>query len=626
MKQLLLVFFICLFGGFAFSQDVNVLRKKLESESNKLEVASKLRDFYQDESVDSLFSLGRYLLKEGIEQDNQAWIIYGKLVLGNYYTHKIKSKQGLDYLEQCEKYYAKRKDYFLLADVQNLIGLNYIYLTEYDQAADYFVKSLKTAEELGSENESYMGQLNLAEVYIRRGKFDIAESEAMSYLQKCKQKNLLQGQRKAYDVLTKIAIQENDYEKAQEYANRSFDLAMKRSSKAGKANSYTNLAITYFESGDNQLALENFQNALTLRLETNEPRLISEGYFNLGEWHFYLEKYKDAIPFYEKSLQVALENDLLVEISDAHNQLASCYKALGDYKKALSSMEEYVSKIKLIQRNNQNKDADFQRVAYELDVEERMLEQKKREDKINERIAEEQDRAKFIVIGFSLIGVAFLVYLVFQRLNTSLFAKQKQQNIEGEVSHLKSAIASLSRVEHYVDRLGIHHSLFDGLSGIGKAVVYELNSNARIWLPLRFGPIENYLIHDFFQKKKGQILTKEEFVANLKQINFVSFDDFECVFLKDDKGKICAEMLQKEAYFFPSGTFVKQGEQVDFNSFAVVLSNAGYNTLSKEDRIGDFSKQVNLLQSMNSKLSKTLLEETWIKEFNSASLHVLYFN
>lgn len=613
------------FAASVYGQGTDLLYKKLNSQSNKVEIASKLREIYQDESIDSLFGIGKFMLKEGINQDNQSWIIYGKLLMGNYYTHKIKPKLGLDYLQQCEKYYSKRQDYLVLADVQNLIGLNYLYLTEYDQAANYFVKSLNTAEELGPDHELYMGQLNLAEVYIRRGKYDMAESEGLSYLDKSKQKGLLQGQRKAYDVLTKIAIQQGDFEKAKTYAQQSFELSSKQHSKAGRANSYTNLAITYFESGEDQLALENFQKALTLRLETKEPRLISEGYFNLGEWHFYLERYKDAIPFYEKSLQVALENDLLVEISDAHNQLAACYKALGDHKKALQSMEEYVAKIKLIQRNNQNKDADFQRIAYELDVEERMLEQKKREDKINERVLEEQDRARFIVIGFSIIGIAFLVYFIFQRLNTSLFSKNTVVKKDSEVADLRLVRASLNRVEHYVDQLGIQHSVFEGLTGIGKAVVYELNPDVKIWLPLKFGSIENFLIHDYFQKSKGVFTSVELFLEGLKRLNFVHFSEFECVKVEKRNGQLDVQVVQESTHVFPQEKRMEINDRIHLEKYLLMLSHVGYQNLSQDHKKEDFKKQSDLLISMNPKLAKTLLEETWLEELNKGSLHILYY-
>lgn len=616
-------FFLC--SLTVLSQSSKSLYKKLHSESNKLEYATKLRELYLDESLDSLFGMGKYLMKEGINKDNQSWIMYGKLILGNYYTQKFKSKQGIDYLQQCEKYYSKRKDFLLLADVQNLIGLNYIYLTEYDQAADYFVKSLGTAEELGEDNESFMGQLNLAEIYIRKGKLDMAEAEVKSYLEKTKKRNLYQGQRKAYDVLSKIAIQQKDYESALQYAKHSFELSMKHVSKVGKAISYTNLAIVYFETGNDKLALENFQNALTLHLESGNSRFISEAYFNLGEWNFYLNNYEEAIPFYEKSLQIAIENDLLVEISDAHNQLAACYKALGDYPKAINNLEEYISKIKLIQRNNQNKDADFQRIAYELDVEERMLEQKKREDKINERIQKEQNRARFIVIGFSIIGIVFLGYFIFQRLNTSIYTSNITRSKESQIIlNMKSELSTLDRIEHYVDTIGINNLIFDNLLSIGKSVVYLINDYTYVWLPLPFSTVENFLIQNYCEKNKGNFKTIQEFKKGLSTLNFVNLNDFECVQVSIIKNEFSIKPLDRELYLFPENKIIPSGEEFVSDNFCVICSSRGYTYLKENQKINDFKKQIELISSMNSKLAKSLIEETWSTEMNNGLLHVLF--
>ena len=166
---------------------MNDLYKKLHSQPEKLyENAEKLRFIYTGSSVDSLYSLGNYTLESGIENDNYPLIVLGKLILGNYYAKVGKAEVGQVYLQQCILYYKRKNDMANLADAENLMGLSYLNSNNHPKAIDYFIRSYESSKNLPDDNESFQAQINLAEVYLRDGQYDLAEAEALSYLDRVK--------------------------------------------------------------------------------------------------------------------------------------------------------------------------------------------------------------------------------------------------------------------------------------------------------------------------------------------------------------------------------------------------------------------------------------------------------
>lgn len=455
MKKLstLLVFLLPFFSFFA--QEIEALRKELiENPETRIQTATKLKDIYADLSNDSLYALGSYMLNQGIKDDHMATIHFGKLTLASYYNYAGKTELSIKYLTDCINYYGKKGDFEKLADAQNQMGIAYIYNTQYNQAANWLIKSIKTAEKLGEDNESYMAQLNLSEVYLREGKLDLAESEILSFIEKTKKQKLRQGLKKGYDYLAKTYMQKGDMPLAIAYYKKALDLALVNKSKTGKANAYNNIAIAHFEQGELQLSLDNFKKALELRLELNEPVQISESYYNLGDWNFYQGFYDEALKYYRISLDIALKNKLTKEIADAYNIISECYKMKKDFQKALAYKELYVEQVEVMHKKNQVKEVDLQRAAYEIEKEEQLLNQKKRENQIQNRVESEQDRGKIIVIAFSLVVGVLLIFYIFLLAKNS---RKKTPIAENEVelaTHADHQIqeSKWNRIEYFIEK------------------------------------------------------------------------------------------------------------------------------------------------------------------------------
>jgi tetratricopeptide (TPR) repeat protein len=609
------------------AQEAEQLRLKfLKGTENKLNLASKLREIYIDESPDSLFSLGSNLVNEGLNQDNQSWIIFGKMIIGNFYYYKNKPEISLNYLLEAEKYYKKRNDLEKLSDVQNLIGMALVLKLEYNEAANYFIKSLTSSDGLGEDNQKYMGQINLADVYFRQEKYELAESEVLSFLHKAQKQNLSQAQRKGNEFLAKVYLAKGEADLAKEYARKAFKFAMENPSKFGKANAYTNLAITYFESGEDNLALLNFQKALEIRLETKQARLISEAYFNVGEWHFYMEKYKEAIPHYETALKYAQENEYLVEEADALRQLSACYKALGNYQKALEISENYIKKMRTIHKKNQEKDIDFQRLAYELDVNERNFLQKKREDKITSRMEQEQYRGKVIMLGFAVLIILLIVFYIFQQISNR-FKKNKSQDpglTKDEIFELQVLSSKMDKINQFVDNQSKKHTFKDAHL-IGAYYVLSIHSTKQFCISLSYSNIENHLIVSHI--KKHFIQTEDELKECLLKLSFIPQKSWEVFSIELSNHDMHIHSILGELVFIDfteKKSIILQTKSLKLNDFMLTKSSYSY-LLESNKSIDNLYTQLAYLEELSSETASTILTDKYSDLISSNNFQGILF-
>ena len=102
-----------------------------------------------------------------------------------------------------------------------------------------------------------------------------------------------------------------------------------------------------------------------------------------------------------------------------------CYEAKEDYKTALTFAKKFQEAEAKNYKRNQSNETDKQRIVYEMDREEQLLKQKKREDKIQRKVAIEKGRSNIVVISFTVI-VSLMITFYF--LQTAKKNKQLQQS------------------------------------------------------------------------------------------------------------------------------------------------------------------------------------------------------
>lgn len=415
MPKIVILLFICFIVGRVDAQSIGYLRKEFySSDKNVLKNAEALVDFYHDESPDSLKNIGLHLLDLGFRLERMDLVYYGKMTLSAYYTKHGQPELSLENLNECIIHYQKMHDGEKLADCYNKKGLAFMYLNKEKDAIDCFLKSLNIAEKLPEDNESYMAQINMSEAFYRMGDYASAWSEANSFEQKVRKQKLNKGLRRAFDLKGKIAFAENKIIEGVDYYRKSLKLAYENGDKLGLSFAKNNMAIAYFQLGQNELAKECFEQSLVLRKSINNPSMICESYFNLGEYYYGFEDYGKAISYYDSTIAIAKKNHLLLEQIDALSRVSECLRKKGKFENALDKMEIVVALKDSLLRKSKKDEVDLLADYGSYRLKSKTLQQRQREKVLEQRLLDSQKKnVKIIVLGGILISL--LVYGYFSK-------------------------------------------------------------------------------------------------------------------------------------------------------------------------------------------------------------------
>lgn len=630
-----LIFFLLLlqFVGLSFSQnpEIKSLYLKYQKEpENRFVIAEKLRYIYVKESVDSLFSLGNLTLQSGIESDNYSLMVLGKLILSNYYVRAGKSEMSQELLNQCILYYKRKNDFEHLADAENLKGMAFLNTNNHPKAIEYFVKSIKTAEKLPSDNEAYQAQINLAEVYLRDGLYDLAEAEALTFLEKAKKRNFNVAAKRSYDMLGKIYIAKGDTDLGFSYFHKSLNLALKDKSVVGKAHSYNNVAIAYFENGDLALAKENFKKALNLRMSENSPIGISESYYNLGDWHYFQNQFKEAIPYYVRSKEIADSNDLMKESADALFKIGLAYDNLKDYKSATKYYRDYIDALVEISKVKYSKQLDMQRVAYEVQREEDRLNQNKRENILRETNQEQRSRAKAVVIIFSILTSFSLLLYLFTILKRNINrSNEKKVVLEPVISELETElVGKWGALESFINLNNQNHKseeiyLRGKVKLTSNMLAHPLSEERMLFWETNSSKLESYVFNEYMYSKINEIKDLDSFTAVIQKQNLIKPEKLTYGLISDQENQIlvCGSnglLIQNENKM----AFMTENS-LDLKEYAVFVSENLKNYLIENNKWEAFLNQIDMTSKMSLEMAFTTIEHAWSDTFNSNQLGVL---
>jgi tetratricopeptide (TPR) repeat protein len=146
-------------------------------------------------------------------------------VLGNIYVKMGSFKESIRYFEEVKKIYEEQKNQDGLAATLASLGDNYFLMKEYDTSLAYYLKSAQIYESINILKDKYKSLRFVAEIYYRKGNTEKAiqiNTEAYNYFSEIKEQN---GQALCLGLFAMIYLDEKDYKKAKEYAQKALEIS-----------------------------------------------------------------------------------------------------------------------------------------------------------------------------------------------------------------------------------------------------------------------------------------------------------------------------------------------------------------------------------------------------------------
>ena len=338
---LLILFSVTLFGQSEDNnQDILELEKSVASirrSKPKLEALRKLADhyLYTDSKKCSQFA------KQGITIAHHAnlshWEAfflthYGKILMvsGQYYSSIDTLKSALDI--------AKDLQDTTLTEIYNILGINYQYLEQSEQAITSYLKAIELSTKFNLPHRAFYPIGNLADYY--RQQKDLEKS--IYYLREALKiaNRLNQHKPKAfiYKDYSFLLIQVGKLDSAEIIANKAIYYAEQVGNYPYIASdAYVNKSIIALEAKAYPAALQYAQKAKAIAEQVNAKKFIIRANKSLARIYLAMNNFVVAKKLANDILQDVIQSSVNDELINCHVLLKDIYVKQNDFKKAFET-------------------------------------------------------------------------------------------------------------------------------------------------------------------------------------------------------------------------------------------------------------------------------------------------
>lgn len=356
--------------------------------------------------------------------------------IANIYKEKANYTKSLEYYLQSLKLAEDIGDKKTIAQNLSNIGNIYNVKSNYSKAFEYYFKSLKIAEETADEKGAGRILMSIGAIYREEANY-IKSIEYYSKSLKIAEKlEDIIGIESNLGNIANIYVIQTNYEKALEYYFKVLKISEQIGDKKVFGQTLGSIAGVYDYQSNSKKALEYYTKSLENLEQIGDKQIIAQTLGNIGIFYTRIGKYKEAEHNLKKALIIAKESETESIELNIHNFLTILYEktnqpssAFEHYKNYITLRDSIFSKenSKKIMRSEMNYEYE-KKQAIEKAVHQTELKQQK-------AIADEKSRKQQIItwsIVFSLLLVTLFTIFIYRSLKTT----RKQKIIIEEQKHL----------------------------------------------------------------------------------------------------------------------------------------------------------------------------------------------
>lgn len=390
-------------------------------EAKDLTTRSKvLNELWNDlirSDIDTLTSISYLLIVDGIKNSNEFATAVGKRALGSALIRSGQTIEGIRLLDEAGKYFNGIQDFVALTEIYNEMGNGYYLAGQMKKAEQYYLMSLDIGTESPDPTSCFLAKVNLAQVYISKGKLEKAIRLLQDYKDSALKRGKLESVSNSYSLLGTIEQLKGNLLLAKEYFEKSIRFGLKSGSLSQQAQAYNNLAIVHFYAGRKDSVLHYFNKSLFLRKKTGNKKSIAESYMNLGEAYHKFGDFALSESNYEKAIQISIEAGLVSLQGELYGAIAELYLQFDQKDQAIELLQKQKEVIDTYYKKQFERRSDDNEAVSEI----RKMEYDKNVLQAYE--GNNSNSLKYTLI-YGMIGAAMAVLIIFAsklfyRLNTS---------------------------------------------------------------------------------------------------------------------------------------------------------------------------------------------------------------
>lgn len=193
----------------------------------------------------------------------------------------------------------------------NNLGMVNTYLKNYEKAIENYSESSLIMEEMGDKIEYAKIQNNIAELNMLLGNLDQALQQHLSTLQIIEDSDEQVFLIWLYNDIGIVYFKKGQYEKALQYFYQSLDLCNKMDNTIGKLKTLNHLGEVYLQQKEYEKARECFFNGIEYSKATEAKEIKNDIYKNISQYYSAIDNYQKSLEYYilHKQLSDSIIND-----------------------------------------------------------------------------------------------------------------------------------------------------------------------------------------------------------------------------------------------------------------------------------------------------------------------------
>lgn len=396
--------FFLVFTNIVFASNIDSLELQLNkvNETNKAEILVQLSKAYWTISP----SKGMFYANEAVkfaekynDQSQKAKaLLYGGVnawFMGLY-------DEAIEYYQKSLTIAYQLNDKRLCAYNLNNLGMINAHLNNYEKAINNYSESSAIMEEIGDKIEYAKITNNIAELNLILGNIDEAYAQHLSVLDIIENSDEQVFLIWLYNDIGMVLKKKGNIKLALQYFYKSLDLSNKIDNTLGKSKTMNLIGEVYLLQKEYEKAKEYFYNGLKYAKQTDAKDNILDTYKNISEYYSTIENYKKSLEYYQlfKQLSDSLLND---------NKIRTIIEMQARY-----DLESVESENHLLQKNIEIHELTFKK-----------------------------NRIQLIILIVSLLLTILLIILIYNRL---MINNKKNKLINNQKNQLSTSLIELQKL------------------------------------------------------------------------------------------------------------------------------------------------------------------------------------
>jgi tetratricopeptide (TPR) repeat protein len=310
------------------------------------------------------------------------------------------------------------------------IGIIYNNFSDYDNALDYSLRSLKIVEKLNDIEQIAYSLNNVGNIYFYRLNYSMALKYYTEAFNVSKNLDDKMFQASILNNLGAVYANLDNRKKAIQFYSDALKYYMEIDRKAGVCNTLNNIGIVYTEMEKKDSAFYYFNKSLEIAEEISDTYSLANTSLNMAELYINPLDFKKADYYLSNALKYAKEieaNDIIRHIYRSFTEL---YSEVNNFEKAFFYQTLYLQIHDTIFNEESDKRIADMEVKYETDKKEQQIIKLEEEKEFREKITlylQITSAALLLTILISIYTFYLKIRNSKQKLEISKTERQKQE-------------------------------------------------------------------------------------------------------------------------------------------------------------------------------------------------------